>query len=138
MTTIASVCVGRPTYGPHWESWKHIVHRCSRDPNLLQCLNGRPLGKEEAERGVPYPAEGLIYLRPKWLEANTVAHELGHHAVHCLDPHGTPGHGKIWVGRFDDAAEAVAVALDDYGRSRGAKVPILVSDERLAAIRVSA
>lgn len=42
----------------------------------------------------------------------TIAHELGHHAVFCLDVIGTPAHGKRWVSRFDDAAAAVAAVVD--------------------------
>jgi len=40
----------------------------------------------------------------------TIAHELGHHLVHVLDPARTPDHGKRWVQRFDQAANAM-VAL---------------------------
>ncbi len=42
----------------------------------------------------------------------TIAHELGHHTLFCLDPSGTPAHGKRWVARFDDAAAAVAAVVD--------------------------
>jgi hypothetical protein len=106
--------------------------------HLRLSVGERAVVKEETGRGVPYPEHGLIYLKPKRLQANTVAHEVDHHAVHCLDPHGTPGHGKIWVGRFDAAAGAVAIALDDDGRSRGAEAQILLPDEQLAAIQASA
>ncbi len=41
----------------------------------------------------------------------TIAHELGHHIVFALDPHNTPAHGKIWIGRFDDAAKAIDTRL---------------------------
>jgi hypothetical protein len=42
----------------------------------------------------------------------TVAHELGHHMVFALDHPGTPAHGKVWIGRFDTAAETIAGVLD--------------------------
>lgn len=41
----------------------------------------------------------------------TIAHELGHHTLFCLDPSGTPAHGKRWVARFDDAAAAVVAVV---------------------------
>ncbi|MCL1594380.1 MAG: hypothetical protein M3132_08525 [Actinomycetia bacterium] len=41
----------------------------------------------------------------------TIAHELGHHIVFALDPHNTPAHGKIWIGRFDNAAQAINTRL---------------------------
>ncbi len=37
----------------------------------------------------------------------TLAHELGHHAVHHLDPPATPAHGNVWIGRFDEAAAVI-------------------------------
>ena len=37
----------------------------------------------------------------------TLAHELGHHLVFSLDPPSTPPHGKQWVERFDQCAEAI-------------------------------
>lgn len=41
----------------------------------------------------------------------TIAHELGHHFVFALEVPNTPAHGKIWIGRFDDAAAAIATRL---------------------------
>jgi hypothetical protein len=41
----------------------------------------------------------------------TIAHELGHHFVFALEPPNTPAHGKIWIGRFDEAATAIAAKL---------------------------
>jgi hypothetical protein len=37
----------------------------------------------------------------------TLAHELGHHIVNHLDHPRTPSHGKVWVGRFDEAAAVI-------------------------------
>lgn len=37
----------------------------------------------------------------------TLAHELGHHIVNHLDHPRTPSHGKVWVGRFDEAATVI-------------------------------
>jgi len=42
----------------------------------------------------------------------TIAHELGHHFVFALEAPGTPAHGKIWIGRFDEAASAISSHLD--------------------------
>jgi hypothetical protein len=39
----------------------------------------------------------------------TVAHELGHHLVFCLEPPRTPAHGNVWVRRFD----AAAITIDE-------------------------
>jgi hypothetical protein len=41
----------------------------------------------------------------------TLAHELGHHAVHHLDPPSTPAHGNVWIGRFDEAAAVIGDML---------------------------
>lgn len=42
----------------------------------------------------------------------TIAHELGHHFVFALEAPATPAHGKIWIGRFDEAASAISTHLD--------------------------
>lgn len=54
-----------------------------------------------------YPEHGQIRLGAT-TTLRTLAHELGHHLVHHLDSIRTPAHGKIWVGRFDDAMETIA------------------------------
>ncbi len=61
----------------------------------------------EAAKGRRWPEAGMIRLGDP-TSLGTIAHELGHHSVHLLDPSSTPAHGKVWVARFDDAAEAVA------------------------------
>lgn len=60
---------------------------------------------EELERSMraPYAPFGAIRLG-RTTTLMTVAHELGHHLVFALDPPSTPAHGRVWVGRFDDAA----------------------------------
>lgn len=37
----------------------------------------------------------------------TLTHEVGHHLVFHLDAPSSPAHGRVWVGRFDDAALAI-------------------------------
>jgi hypothetical protein len=60
----------------------------------------------ERHRRRPYPVSGQIRLGTT-TTVRTLAHELGHHLVHLLEPVGTPAHGKVWVGRFDDAIECI-------------------------------
>ena len=55
----------------------------------------------------PYPEHGQIRIGATTM-LRTLGHELGHHLVHWLEPPSTPGHGKVWVGRFDDAMEIIA------------------------------
>ena len=57
-----------------------------------------------------YPGDGQIRLGAT-TSVRTLAHELGHHLVHLLEPARTPAHGKVWVGRFDDAMELIAERL---------------------------
>ena len=57
-----------------------------------------------------YPSSGQIRLGTT-TSIRTLAHELGHHLVHLLEPARTPAHGKVWVGRFDDAMELIAERL---------------------------
>lgn len=49
------------------------------------------------------PPDGAIRLG-RTTTLMTLAHELGHHLVFHLDPPSTPAHGRVWVGRFDEAA----------------------------------
>lgn len=65
------------------------------------------VGEWERRRRRRYPEHGQIRLGAV-TRLRTLAHEVGHHLVHHLDPVGTPAHGKVWVGRFDDAMEVVA------------------------------
>ena len=58
-----------------------------------------------------YPQNGQIRLGTT-TSIRTLAHELGHHLVHLLEPARTPAHGKIWVARFDDAMELIAERLE--------------------------
>lgn len=60
----------------------------------------------EAHRRHAIPEHGQIRLGHTTM-LRTIAHELGHHLVHHLEPKRTPAHGKVWVGRFDDAMEAI-------------------------------
>jgi len=64
----------------------------------------------ERHHGRAYPVDGRIRLG-RVTTLRTLGHELGHHLVHCLDPVRTPAHGKVWVGRFDDAMEIIAAAV---------------------------
>ena len=57
-----------------------------------------------------YPQNGQIRLGTT-TSIRTLAHELGHHLVHLLEPAHTPAHGKVWVARFDDAMELIAERL---------------------------
>ena len=58
-----------------------------------------------------YPQNGQIRLGTT-TSIRTLAHELGHHLVHLLEPAHTPAHGKVWVARFDDAMELIAERLE--------------------------
>jgi hypothetical protein len=49
------------------------------------------------------PPDGAIRLG-RTTTLMTLAHELGHHLIFHLDPPSTPAHGRVWVGRFDEAA----------------------------------
>lgn len=60
----------------------------------------------EQDAGRPLPQHGAIRLG-RTTTLMTIAHELGHHLVFALDPMATPAHGKRWVHRFDQAAEAI-------------------------------
>ena len=57
-----------------------------------------------------YPRNGQIRLGAT-TSLRTLAHELGHHLVYLLEPAHTPAHGKVWVGRFDDAMELISERL---------------------------
>lgn len=74
---------------------------------LLVELHGiEDVRRIEERRGSSLPLKGAIRLG-RVTTLMTVAHELGHHLVFCLDRPRTPGHGKRWVQRFDEAARAI-------------------------------
>ena len=63
----------------------------------------------EAHRRRAIPEHGQIRLGHTTM-LRTIAHELGHHLVHHLEPKRTPAHGKVWVGRLDDAMATIAAS----------------------------
>jgi len=87
----------RPDTGQCWAPRWHAVATNGED---------RILAWEERYRRI-YLAAGQIRLGTT-TRLRTLAHELGHHLVHHLDPVHTPAHGKVWVGRFDDAMATIA------------------------------
>ena len=96
----------RPDTGECWPPRSAIVE-----------INGEAkVAAWEAYRRRDVPEHGQIRLGHTTM-LRTIAHELGHHLVHHLDPKRTPAHGKVWVGRFDDAMEEIAKsARVDAGR----------------------
>jgi hypothetical protein len=82
--------------------------QCWAPRRLAVEQNGEPriLAWEQHYRRA-YPINGQIRLGAT-TSVRTLAHELGHHLVHLLEPARTPAHGKVWVGRFDDAMELIA------------------------------
>lgn len=95
-----------------------------RRPDTGQCWAPRWLAVQqhgetrirawEQHYGRSYPVNGQIRLGTT-TSLRTLAHELGHHLVHALEPVRTPAHGKVWVGRFDDAMELVAERVGVMG-----------------------
>jgi hypothetical protein len=88
-----------------------------RRPDTGQCWAPRPIASRlygedrivawEAHHRRAYPSDGQIRLGAT-TTLRTIGHELGHHLVHVLEPLRTPSHGRVWVGRFDDAMEVIA------------------------------
>ena len=88
-----------------------------RRPDTGQCWAPRPIASRlygedrivawEDHYRRAYPPDGQIRLGAT-TTLRTIGHELGHHLVHGLEPVGTPAHGKVWVGRFDDAMAVIA------------------------------
>ena len=88
----------RPDTGQCWPPRQHAV-----------VINGEDrIAAWEAHYRRDFPEHGQIRLGSTTM-LRTIAHELGHHLVHHLEPIRTPAHGKVWVGRFDDAMAAIAV-----------------------------
>ena len=87
----------RPDTGECWPPRSVIVETNSEDR----------VAAWEAHRRRAIPEHGQIRLGHTTM-LRTIAHELGHHLVHHLEPKRTPAHGKVWVGRLDDAMETIA------------------------------
>ena len=90
----------RPDTGQCWAPRWHAVVTNGEEPILAW----------ERQRHRGYPEHGQIRLGTT-TRLRTLAHELGHHLVHHLEPVHTPAHGKVWVGRFDDAMRIIAGAV---------------------------
>lgn len=87
----------RPDTGECWPPRSVIVESNSEER----------VAEWEVHRRRAIPEHGQIRLGYTTM-LRTIAHELGHHLVHHLEPRRTPAHGKIWVGRLDDAMAAIA------------------------------
>ncbi len=102
-----------------------LAFNLRRRPDTGQCWTPRWLAVEqhgesrihawEQHYRRSYPENGQIRLGST-TSLRTLAHELGHHLVHALEPVRTPAHGKVWVGRFDDAMELIAERVGATGR----------------------
>jgi len=66
----------------------------------------------EIESGMrtPFAVFGTIRLG-RTTTLMTLAHELAHHLVFALEPPATPAHGKRWVRRFDESAQAIRLLI---------------------------
>ncbi len=74
---------------------------------LLVAVHGQQkVGRLEEGMTSLLPSFGAIRLG-RTTTLMTLAHELGHHLAFSLDPPSTPPHGKQWVERFDQSAEAI-------------------------------
>jgi len=84
---------------------------CQASRAVLVRHHGRGLVEEaERRRGRRFPERAVIRIGVPTL-AGVLAHEFGHHLVNERDGPRTPGHGKVWVGRYDEAARVLARLL---------------------------
>lgn len=74
-------------------------------------LGEREVLRREANGWGALPVSGAIRLG-RSTTMMTIAHELGHHVVFFRDPLNTPAHGKVWVARFDEAAQTLESFVD--------------------------
>lgn len=93
----------RPDTGECWPPRSVIVEANSEES----------VAAWETHRRRAIPEHGQIRLGHTTM-LRTIAHELGHHLVHHLEPKRTPAHGKVWVGRLDDAMAAIAQSARAY------------------------
>ena len=102
-----------------------VTFHARRGPHTGYCMAPRqvmvskigedPIASWESQKAKPWPETGMIRLGdPTSLE--TVTHELGHHLVNWLERPSTPPHGKVWVGRFDDAVAVMRTFVSDLAR----------------------
>jgi hypothetical protein len=79
-----------------------------RVPDGLMVVGGTkaPGGPSRSEHGAIRLGRSVTLM--------TLAHELGHHLVNHLDHPRTPSHGKVWVGRFDEAAAVIDGMVDTH------------------------
>ncbi len=77
---------------------------CERPRSGWVDILGEPeVARRETNGWGALPPDGAVRLG-RTTTLMTLAHELGHHLVFHLDPSSTPAHGRVWVGRFDEAA----------------------------------
>jgi len=69
-------------------------------------LGEREVLRRESNGWGAVPVTGAIRLG-RSTTMMTIAHELAHHVVFFRDPPNTPAHGKVWVARFDEAAQTL-------------------------------
>lgn len=80
---------------------------CERPRSMwVQLLGEEELAWREQNGWGRVPDQGAIRLG-RTTTLMTLAHELAHHVSFELDPASTPAHGRVWVGRFDQAAAAI-------------------------------
>lgn len=96
-----------PLLKPH-RGRKLNTGRCEPSRAQLTAAFGEArVAASERVRGRAYPERSVVRYGDPTL-AGVVAHELAHCYVHAADGVETPGHGRVWVQRYDETARATA------------------------------
>lgn len=96
-----------PHLKPH-RGRKLNTGRCEPSRAQLAAAFGEAkVAASERRRGRPYPEWSVVRFGNPTL-AGVVSHELAHCHVHAADGVETPGHGRVWVRRYDETARLTA------------------------------
>lgn len=84
--------------------------------DLIAAFGDARVEADERRRGRRHPDRPVVRFGNPTL-AGVVGHEVAHCSVHAVDGVRTPGHGKVWVSRYDEVARLVAgwPGLPDLG-----------------------
>lgn len=112
-----------PVVKPH-RGRKPNTGRCEPSRGQLVGAYGEHrVATSENDRGRPYPEHPVVRVGNPTL-VGVVSHEIAHCLVNHRDGLHTPGHGRVWVARYDDVAKNAAIwargsSIESHAKGRG-------------------
>ena len=120
--------LAHPIVKPH-RGRKPNTGRCEPSRGqLIDAYGEDRVATSEGSRARRYPEHPVVRVGNPTL-VGVVSHEIAHCLVNHADGLHTPGHGRVWVARYDEVARVAEIwtrrsSIDPHGNEQGNPVTI--------------